>query len=457
MSGLIGSLTSAARALEAHRYGLDVAGQNIANVNTPGYARREVQLASAAPAGGTGTGGGVDIVGVRAARDRLLDRRLQMERPAEQREAAVAGSLRLIEVAIGKPGESIDSQLNRFFDRAADLAADPASSMARHEFVAAATRLASAFREMAGRLGAARREADSNVRLAADQVNGLLSSIAALNRNIARAGNDPAALTALQDQQKTTLDRLAGLIDVDVIARGDGGVDVTTGAGLSLVLGTQARSIGAQSTPPDGLVDLTYEGRSVTGELTGGQIGGYLHVRDALLPDYEARLDSLAALFVSEVNTTHASGFDAAGNPGGALFTVSAGASAAATMVVESAIQTDPTKVAAAGVALAGDNQNARALAALRDVKVSAGATFADLWALMVYRVGSDTLAATQEQVSRRDIVNQIEALNEAVSGVSLDEEAMTMLRFQRAYEANARFFQVVNQTIDSLLDSVGR
>ncbi len=90
-------------------------------------------------------------------------------------------------------------------------------------------------------------------------------------------------------------------------------------------------------------------------------------------------------------------------------------------------------------------------------MKVSAGATFGDLWAQIVYRVGSDTLAASQEQVSRRDIVNQIEALNEAVSGVSLDEEAMTMLRFQRAYEANARFFQVVNQTIDALLNAVAR
>lgn len=457
MSGLIGSLTSAARALEAHRYGLDVAGQNIANVNTPGYTRREVQLAASTPAAGTRTGGGVDVVGIRAARDRLLERRLQMERPAEQREGAVAGSLRAIEVAIGMPGESIDSQLNRFFDRAADLSADPASSTARHEFVASATRLASAFREMAGRLETARREADAHVRVSVDQVNGLVSNIAALNHSISKASGDPAGLAALQDQQKTALDKLAAFVDIDVIARADGGVDVTTGPGLSLVLGTQTSVMGVQSTPPAGLAALTLSGRAITTEISGGQIGGYLHVRDALLPDYQARLDSLAGLFVTEVNTVHASGFDAAGNPGGALFTVTGGASAAATIVVDAAVLADPGKVAAAGVALLGDNQNARALAALRDVKVSNGATFGDLWAQIVYRVGSDTSAATQEQVSRQDIVNQIEALNEAVSGVSLDEEAMTMLRFQRAYEANARFFQVVNQTIDALLNAVAR
>ncbi len=51
--------------------------------------------------------------------------------------------------------------------------------------------------------------------------------------------------------------------------------------------------------------------------------------------------------------------------------------------------------------------------------------------------------------------MKQVEALTDAVSGVSLDEEAMMMMRFQRAYEANAQFFQTVNQTIDSLMQMV--
>ena len=101
-----------------------------------------------------------------------------------------------------------------------------------------------------------------------------------------------------------------------------------------------------------------------------------------------------------------------------------------------------------------GDNQNARALANLRDARVMNGgqATLIDAWAQLVYRIGSDAQAAQQEQQSRAEIVRQVEALTEAVSGVSLDEEAMMMMRFQRAYEANARFFQAVNQSIDTLM-----
>jgi flagellar hook-associated protein 1 FlgK len=83
------------------------------------------------------------------------------------------------------------------------------------------------------------------------------------------------------------------------------------------------------------------------------------------------------------------------------------------------------------------------------------GGTFSEAWAQMVYRVGSDAQAARQEQISRQEIVRQVEALNDAVSGVSLDEEAMMMLRFQRAYEANARFFQAVDQAIETLLTMV--
>lgn len=443
--------------VRASQIALTATGQNIANVNTPGYARREVQLAAVAPTDRTSSGGGVDVVGVRAARDRLLERRLQMERPAEQREGAIADALGVVEVAIGQPGQSIDAQLNVFFDRAADVAADPTSSTARHEFVTASARLASAFREMAGRLDTARREADSNVRSSVDHLNTVLTNIAALNRNMGRAGADQADDGAMHDQQKVLLNELAGLIDIDVIERADGGVDVTTGAGLSLILGTEARTIETIPSPPNGFVDLVYGGQSITADMSGGKLGGYLHVRDGLLPDYLSQLDALASQFVTEVNGIHSAGFDAAGNPGGALFTVQAGASAAATMAVDAVVLADPSKVAAAAVPVTGDNQNARALAALRDVAVSNGATFADLWAQLVYRVGSDTQAARQEQASRRDIVLQVEALNDAVSGVSLDEEAMMMLRFQRAYEANARFFQVINETLDTLLNSVGR
>ena len=92
MSGLFGSLSMAARALDAQRYGLDVAGQNIANVNTPGYTRRQVTRSALPPDDFLSPGNGVEITGLRATRDLRLERRLQQERPAEHRLDRILGA-----------------------------------------------------------------------------------------------------------------------------------------------------------------------------------------------------------------------------------------------------------------------------------------------------------------------------------------------------------------------------
>ena len=126
---------------------------------------------------------------------------------------------------------------------------------------------------------------------------------------------------------------------------------------------------------------------------------------------------------------------------------------------VNTAVAADPSLLAAATVAgTPGDNTGARALANLRDARPLNGGTttFTDFWTELVYEVGQDRSLARAEQTTRGEVVRQIENLRDSVSGVSLDEEAAGMMRFQRAYEANARFFTVINDTLDALL-SMGR
>src|SRR5262245_61905074 len=98
MSDLFGSLSLAARALQAQQYGLNVTGQNIANVNTAGYARRVVDFAAVPES----FGGGVEVMATRAIRDLMLERRLRDELPNAAREAAVAESLSIIETEFGQ-------------------------------------------------------------------------------------------------------------------------------------------------------------------------------------------------------------------------------------------------------------------------------------------------------------------------------------------------------------------
>ena len=115
--------------------------------------------------------------------------------------------------------------------------------------------------------------------------------------------------------------------------------------------------------------------------------------------------------------------------------------------------------VAAASVAgAAGDNATARRLADLRDAKVTGGGTAsaAEAWSQLVYRVGRDKQAAADSRATQSEVTRQIRNLQDGVSGVSLDEEAADLMRFQRAYEANARFFTTVNDTLTTLLNMVG-
>jgi flagellar hook-associated protein 1 FlgK len=127
---------------------------------------------------------------------------------------------------------------------------------------------------------------------------------------------------------------------------------------------------------------------------------------------------------------------------------------AAAGMTVRPVLAADSRLVSAGATAEAGNNDIARRVAALRQQTVMNGgtATLAEGWGQIVYRVGRDTKSATDERNSRQEIVRQVDALRDAVSGISLDEEAMNLLKFQRAYEANARFFQVIDSTLETLL-----
>jgi flagellar hook-associated protein 1 FlgK len=196
----------------------------------------------------------------------------------------------------------------------------------------------------------------------------------------------------------------------------------------------------------------------ISAEISAGRLGGFLYTRDVLLPGYQSDLDTLANEFVQQVNTVHAAGVGADGGTGRDFFMFSPAitppAGAAGALVVDPAIAANDQLVAAAGAgAPVGDNATARGIAALRNARVVGGtATLVDTWGQLVYRVGRDSQTAANEQRSRREIVTQVDALRDQVSGISLDEEAMHMLKFQRAYEANARFFTTVDETLDMLM-----
>lgn len=452
----------AARAVEAQRFGLDVTGQNIANVNTPGYARRLALLSEVAPPDVFTAGGGVQIDGVRAQRSSLVDHRLWGELPTEQREAALAEILNGIELGLGQAGASIDNRLGEFFDAFARLAGAPTSSVARQEVVSQGESLAVTFNDMADRFVSNQQDADDRIRAAVDDINTLAARIASLNVGAATTAADSGERLHIDDELRLAVADLAKIASIETIQRSDGAIDISV-AGRALVVGGHAMDLSVASRPVTGFADVvTADGTVITNHIASGTIAGLVHARDTLVPSYQTTLDELAFSVVAQVNAIHSAGYDGAGANGQPFFTPLASTSgAAAAMTMNPALRAvgGETLVVASNDATAvGDNGAARGLAALRDTRVLSGgtATFGDYWSRLVYRVGRDSQAAQDTRRDRAELVRQVESLRDSASGVSLDEEAANLMRFQRAYEANARFFQTVDDTLTTLMAMVG-
>jgi flagellar hook-associated protein 1 FlgK len=456
MSDLFGSLSSVSRSLAAQQSGLSVAGENIANVNTPGYTRRAVELSAALPLDRFSAGNGVDIVGIRAQRADLLEAQLRHELPAQGREAAMADSLLQIETALGRPGSSVDSSLTKFFTAFSQLAQDPTSGGARQQVTVQAQALTSAFNDVAVRLASAQRDANAQIVAGVDQINGLANQIASLNASMSSV--NASGSESLRDKLGVALSTLSGLIDISVVGRPDGGADVSVGNGHALVIGATLYPIGTSPMAGSGFADLTSGGSIITTAVTGGRVGGLLRVRDQLLPGYQLRLDQLANGLATSVNTAHRAGFDLAGTAGVDFFVPPvAVAGSAGTMAVSASIIANGNLIAAAATPTPGDNQNARNITNLQQTPIAGGTTNpVDTWGALVYRVGTDAQAAANERTGRDEIVKQLQTLRDQVSGVSLDEEAANMLKFQRAYEANARYFRAVDTALDVLMHMLG-
>ncbi len=455
MPGLLESLTNASRSLTAQRLGIDVAGQNLANINTDGYARRSLRLAEVPPGSALEAGRGVEVLGIRSQRDDFIEARLRREQSGAAEDQAVADSLSVIEAAMGLPGASLDERLTSFFASFSFLANDVTSVPARDAVLQQGQALAGSFHDLADRFASARRDADQGIITAVGEINTLAASVARLNSQIIAGGPQTESLT---DQRNVALAQLAELADVGVQTRADGAIDVTLGSGRALVIGADSYTVSTVPAAGTGLSSVVIGGYDTTADLQSGRIGGLLEVRDTLVPAYISRLDQLAYDVATGVNALHATGYDATGAAAGNFFAAPAAvAGAAAALAVDPDVVADTQKIAGSSTGTAGDNQTATAIADLHDGKIALGstATPVEAWGQLVYTLGSDSASARASVTGRDEVVRQLQRLRDESSGVSLDEEAANLIRYQRAYEANARYFAVISDTLDTLISLV--
>ena len=439
MSTFIGLHTSLS-GIRAGQRGLDTASHNVSNANTPGYTRQRVNLASRIPwqseVGPIGTG--VDVTGVERMRDAFLDTRVRTVGESFVSTDTRAALLQRAEDVLGEPEDGVTGPLGAVFDSFDDLAISPSDPAARAQVIATVDALTNRFHAVATGWNQLSADTEKRLELAVEDVNAQLHRLTELNKTVAGFGDNQAP-NDLFDERDLILDKLATSVGATSSLTIDGMVEVSIG-------GQAAVSAG----PPPSNQQVHYDATAQEFQLNGvnievgGEIGAIQHFVTTELPTQIKRFDELASAIQTVINGQHALGFDATGAAGGPLI---AGTSAA---TLDVAI-TDPDRIAAAAVSGAPhDGRIAQAIADLREGPLEEQAR--DFAVSLGQQVASVTDAAdAQESLYVGATISR-----QSAHSVSLDEEMVSLVQFQRGLEASARVMTAVDQALDTLVNRTG-
>jgi flagellar hook-associated protein 1 FlgK len=461
MGALNQLLYTARDSLTAQSYGLGVTGQNITNVNTPGYVRRDPLIETRAL--GTATTGSVTANGLRRATDIYIERREFSARGSASAASEHDRQLGSVEALFNDLGATgMGASLDALFSSFSALAANPNDPTSRTAVLGAAGALADRANAMAGSLADQKNELLQQAQETTAEINKRAASIAQLNQRIVAAETQGEDAADLKDQRNNLLLGLSELIDVRTIPDDKGGVIVQS-SGTSLVEGFEARSLSVDLNP-DGSLKLnstTVGGGTteVTQFLTGGKLAGIKEAREDVF-DVEGRLDQLLFDVGNAVNAQHAAGFGQDGVTGRDLFDVGPTVTGAARGIrLSTDVAGNPAAIAASSDAasLPGGSGNAVALADVFNTGLTGGRTAAETYGDIVGSIGQRKSALAQAVETQQAIKEQVQAMRESVSGVSLDEEMVNLTKYQRAYEAAGRVLSTVDQLLQDLINRVGR
>jgi flagellar hook-associated protein 1 FlgK len=446
------------RALRASQLGLAVAGQNIANVNTKGYSRQSVMLSASpgAPTRGGMIGTGVTIDGVRQFRDQFVQSRLQTETAISGRFTAQRDALAPVDAVFNESdGAGISASMQSFFGSFTALESNPTSPALRGDVVAKAGSFVSTLASTRARLTGIRNDTDSQMRASVTQVNGLTAQVADLNLRITTAENSGGSASELRDQRDAVVQQVAELSGARAVEGRDGMVTLTLSDGQALVSGTHSTDLEVQTTPPNGLGTVMLAGQpAAIGD------GGLRGLQDAIsgTSDQITALDDLAASIATRVNALHSSGTDLNGNAGGNFFEIPVGGPVtAANLSISTAIKADSTLIVASPLVPPSTfGTIAGAIGGLLTDPASQAGTrtgsFSSIYGSIVASAGGASRMAEDALATQQVILAQANQQRDAVSGVSLDEEAINLLQFQKSYEAAARFLKIADDLTQTIL-----
>ncbi len=477
-------LSIAASGLIADTAELDTASNNLANINTAGYAREVVNLSPEDAAGPLGAGRGVSIGSVSELTDAVYEAANVATEGVQGAANQANEVMTAIESIFPEPNSGgLATQLSTFWSDLSTLASNPGQAGAEQTVATDAQQLAYTLNNSTTQLSQLSSTLQSGIGTGASdggtlaQANGLLQQIAQLNKGIVAGDAGGQNVNSLTDERRAAVDQLAGLLGVSTTTQADGALTVLSG-GVQLVSDTDAVTLTTTGSASGAdLAVTTTDGVALT---PGGSVGASLAAINTTIPGYQAQLSDVANALANGVNALQAGGMDAAGDPGSAIAggytgtvlpnifvddgsttSYTSSTTSAASIAVSATYAANPSLVATAAAPGPGnsnvigtatnDNANAQAMAALAGSSTGPDAAYRSF----IGALGTDAANASATATSASNLATTASNNLATISGVNQNEEEVDILSAQNAFQAASQAINAINQSFQSLLQAV--
>lgn len=475
------SLEIGKRALDVQRYGLDVASNNIANVNTPGYSRRNTMIAETSPLLRQGKffGTGAMTTGLQNYRDNYLDREIRYIAANFGRHSQDAEASRLIESVLNEPSDmALGNLVNSFFAKFDELAIKPENVGLRQMIVNDAVTLSERIQYMAHRFSDARRDTYQALGRDVNKANQIIKEVAELNGLVlsTRTSSSGDSQTYI-DQRAYKLEQLSEHVNLEVSYNENGSVNAYIG-GMNIITdqtfsklelaevinsqtGERTAQISSINPNTGNKTALNIQSGTTSSHLQHFNII-YNEVSSSSELSVAKELNRFAQTFTSKINGLLEQGYglDDTAEPSQSrsLFVPTDGTLSSFNISVSELLKNNPRLLGLSD----SPNEPGNSQIALKISRLSQDTNFIDnqtpgeYYASLIGRIGSRSQDAEINQNTTRMIKDQLESNRESIMGVNLDEEAINIVKFQKAFEAASRIITTTND-IMGVIVNLGR
>ena len=462
---------------------LETAGHNVSNANTEGYSRQRVHQESRPPIGSGNIvqGSGSQVKDVNRVHNEYVEKRLNSNTTDSHYFKELNFQLGQVEEIFNEVNsEGMNKILNRFFNSFRDLANRPEDETVRSIVRENARLVSSDFNRISSNLREISERIDNKIKGSVAEINSMLHSVAKLNSDIRRLEITHGETGDLRDQRDNIIRELSEFMEIQTYPDEKDQLVINARGVGSLVTGTEVQELMAsrssleKSSKGDaGSMEVFYASRPafpISKLFKKGKIGALLTTRNEHLTSLENKVDELAYHVANTVNAIHRRGFvqkpiqmDAQGRAiaSGKITGIdffakpSEKKGAAASLQVSKEVLDDVRNIT---TALApnrpGDNRVSLAISKLQHEKILAEGTtsFEEEYLSSVGKIGLLSAKSRIDQEQADGLLVQAESIRERISGVSLDEEAANMIKFQQAYDAAAKVLKTADEMTQTIL-----